>query len=92
MATLTVVSRGAGQWSLVSALLTLAPLAELAELHQAAHDLTQLHSPAVPPEHLSEVSANIRIISFVIIIIVSGRIIKDTHLHCHCIWYVILYL
>ena len=43
--------------SLVAALLAFTSLAQLAQLHQAAHDLTQLHPAAVPPKHLSQVSA-----------------------------------
>ena len=40
-------------WTLVGGLLALALLAQLAQLHQAAHDLTQLHPASVPPKHLS---------------------------------------
>ena len=54
LVTRLIVCAGAGHWmSLVAALLAFAPLAQLAQLHQAAHDLTQLHPAAVPPKHLS---------------------------------------
>ena len=50
-------SCGVPAWLPAPPLLRLAALAQLPQLHQAAHDLAQLQPPPVPPEQLGQVPA-----------------------------------